>query len=195
MRASVEYIKEKFDEFNKMCFDGNLRPLPFKTTSARTFLGQIKCRRDMNSDGTWLYSDFKFVVSTTFDLSEDVIDDVILHEMIHYYILSNQMQDTAIHGVLFKMKMQELNKRFNRNISIRYTRTKAETDTDKTIRQHLVCIARFKDGRIGLIVPSKTRLFRIWDDLARADSVVECNWYVSLNPFFNQFPRVNSAKF
>jgi predicted SprT family Zn-dependent metalloprotease len=194
MRANVEYVKQKFNEFNELCFEGKLQPLPFKTTSARSFLGQVRFFREKNLDGTWYYCNFEFIVSTTFDLAEELVEDVILHEMIHYYILSNQMQDTAPHGELFMRKMQELNVRFNRNISVRHKSSKEEVETDKTIREHIICVVRFKTNRMGVTVASKANLFRLWDDLTQADKISECNWYVTKDPYFNRFPRVNTAK-
>lgn len=58
------------------------------------------------------------------DLPEDVVKDTIIHEMIHYYIMSNQMQDTAPHGKLFIAKMQEINRKFNRNLAVTHRTTK-----------------------------------------------------------------------
>jgi len=61
---------------------------------------------------------FQFVISTKVDLPEAEVEDTIIHEMIHYWILSNQMQDTGPHGDIFKAKMKEINMKYNRNLSI-----------------------------------------------------------------------------
>ena len=37
MIPTVEYIRQKFDEYNELMFEGKLKPLPFKLSSARTF--------------------------------------------------------------------------------------------------------------------------------------------------------------
>lgn len=58
MRPSVEYVERKFDEYNALIFGGKLPKLPFKISSARTFLGQIKYFREKNEDGTWNYYGF-----------------------------------------------------------------------------------------------------------------------------------------
>ena len=62
MIPTVEYIRQKFDEYNELMFEGKLKPLPFKLCSARSFLGQVRCCRQKNADGTWLYSDFQFII-------------------------------------------------------------------------------------------------------------------------------------
>ena len=45
MIPTVEYIRQKFDEYNELMFEGKLKPLPFKLCSARSFLGQVRCCR------------------------------------------------------------------------------------------------------------------------------------------------------
>ena len=85
MIASIDYVKRKFAEYNERCFEGKLEPLPFRLSSARTFLGQVRFKRKPNPDGTWHYSDFIFVISNKRDYPETEVEDTILHEMIHYY--------------------------------------------------------------------------------------------------------------
>lgn len=142
MIATLDYVKDKFEEFNNMCFEGKLKPLPFKLSSARSFLGQVRFRRDKNPDGTWYFSDFIFIVSNKMDMEEREIEDTILHEMIHYYILSNQMQDTSPHGEIFIRMMKDINYRFNRNITVIHKTTKEEHDKDTEVRQHIICVTR-----------------------------------------------------
>lgn len=88
MIPTVEYIRQKFDEYNELMFEGKLQPLPFKLSSARSFLGQVRCCRQKKADGTWLYSDFQFIISNKSDYAENVVEDTIIHEMIHYYLSS-----------------------------------------------------------------------------------------------------------
>lgn len=194
MIATLDYIKRKFDEYNTMMFGGRLQPLPFKLSSARTFLGAVTCRRKINADGTRHYYDFEFVISTKVDLPEDVVEDIIIHEMIHYWIFSNQMQDNGPHGDIFKKKMQEINMRFGRNISVAHKRTKADMDNDTETRQHLICISKMRSNQLGITIANKSKLFMLWDELPKVQQVVECHWYSSLDPFYNRFPRSSSLK-
>lgn len=196
MRPSIEYVEGKFDEFNALIFGGKLPKLPFKISSARTSLGQIKFFHEKNDDGTWHYYGFTFHVSNKFDLAEDVVEDTIIHEMIHYYICYNQMQDNGPHGDLFKQKMEEINNAFNRNITIVHKGTKQEAESDTEKRRHLVCISRFKDGQRAVTVSADNPriLFRIWDEIARIDQIEEYKWFYT-NPFFNRIPRAQNAKF
>ena len=189
MRATSDYIKRKFDEYNELCFEGKLKPLPFKLSNAKSFLGAVFFQREKNPDGTWHYYGFVFKISTVMDLPEDVVEDTILHEMIHYYIMSNQMQDTAPHGKLFIAKMQEINRKFNRNLSISHHTTKEEHDTDKRVQQHIICVSRLKNGKRGVTVAMKSRLFELWDEMPNIPNMAELKWVLSTDPYFNRFTK------
>jgi predicted SprT family Zn-dependent metalloprotease len=194
MIATIEYIEKKFQEYNELMFEGKLKPLPFKLTTARTFLGQVRFYQEKNPDGTMHYMNFQFVISTKVDLPESEVEDTIIHEMIHYWILSNQMQDTGPHGEIFKKKMKEINVKFNRNLSVAHKVTKDEADRDDEVRQHLICVSRLRNGKRGVTVATKSRLFQLWDDMANFPNMAEVKWVVSTDPYFNRFPRCTSAK-
>jgi len=189
MRATIDYIKRKFDEYNELCFEGKLKPLPFKLSNAKSFLGAVFFQREKKPDDTWHYYGFVFKISTVMDLPEDVVEDTILHEMIHYYIMSNQMQDTAPHGKLFIAKMQEINRKYNRNLSISHHTTKEEHDTDKRVQQHIICVSRLRTGRRGVTIATKSRLYELWDAMSNFPNVEECKWVISEDPYFNRFPK------
>lgn len=194
MRPTIEYIRQKFNEYNTMIFEGKLEQLPFKLSRARTFLGQIAFKRRKNPDGTCHYHDFIFRISCLIDRPEHIIEDTIIHEMIHYYILSSQIQDTSSHGRVFRKIMNDINRRFNRNITITHVKTEEDKDNDTQTRQHLLCVIKLDNGNTGLLVASHTRLFQLWDALYRARGLTEWTWYMSYNPFFNRFSRSQSLK-
>ena len=102
MIATIDYLERKFDEFNHTIFEGRLKTLPLRLSSARTFLGQLRYRRKRRFWGGWKYDNFQLVISTAKEMNEQLLEDTIIHEMIHYYILSNQLQDTSAHGKLFR---------------------------------------------------------------------------------------------
>lgn len=194
MKATLDYIKQKFQEYNDMCFEGKLKPLPFRLSSARTFLGQVAFQKEKNPDGTWHYYGFVFHISTLIDLPEREVEDTILHEMIHYYILSNQLQDTSAHGEIFTKMMKDINVRFNRNITVSHRYTKEEHDKDTEVRQHIICVSRMRNNQMGITIATKSHLFELWDEIPKVPTVAECSWYVTTDPYFNRFPRAASLK-
>ena len=114
--------------------------------------------------------------------------------MIHYYILSNQMQDTSPHGEIFVKMMKDINRRFDRNISIAHRATKEEHDKDTQVRQHIICVCRMRGNQMGITIATKSSLFQLWDEIPKFPKVEECNWYVTTDPYFNRYPRAKTVK-
>lgn len=194
MKPTRDYVQRRFDEFNALCFGGELRPIPVRLSRARSFLGQITYRREHRFFGRSRNESFVLRISTLFDLPPDELDDVILHEMIHYSILSRQLKDDSAHGALFRSMMDDINRRFGRHITVSHRRTAEDNARDTAVRQHLVCHVCFRDGRSGITVAAHTRLLSLWDDLSRWSEVSEFRWHVTRDPFFNRFPRSKVLK-
>ena len=124
MIPTVDYIQSCFDEYNVLFFNGTLPPIPIKLSNARTFLGKVTfVKRRKWLFGEWVYSNFKLRINTRFDLPEELIQDTILHEMIHYYIAVNHLRDTSTNGQLFRREMKRINEQGNRHITISYRLT------------------------------------------------------------------------
>ena len=132
--------------------------------------------------------------SEYYDFDEETFRNLMVHEMIHYWILSNQMQDTGPHGKIFLEKMKEINMKFNRNLSVAHKMTKEEADQDKEVRQHIICVSRLRNGKRGVTVVTKSRLFQLWEEMPNFPNMAELRWVVSLDPYFNRFPRATVAK-
>ncbi len=194
MKPTLDYVLRRFDEFNTLCFGGELRPIPVRLSRARSFLGQIAYHRERRLFGSNRNSGFVLRISTLFNLPQDELDDVILHEMIHLSILSRQLKDGSAHGPLFRSMMDDINRRFGRHITVSHRRTREDNERDTAVRQHLVCRVRFRDGRTGLTVAAHTRLLPLWDALQQWSEVSEFRWYVTRDPFFNRFPRSKVLK-
>ncbi|MBQ9285910.1 MAG: SprT-like domain-containing protein [Bacteroidaceae bacterium] len=194
MVATIPYVEATFARFNDLCFEGRLKPLPVRLSRARSFLGKIEFKRKRQLFGSWKYSDFVLVVSSLLDLPETLIEDIILHEMIHYFILSQQLQDTSTHGVIFKRMMRDINARYNRNVTISHRFTEDENELDNRRRQHLLCVAKLSDGRAGIMLAAHTRVLQLWNDVKQIPSVESCRWFTTTDPFFNRYPRAVRAK-
>lgn len=195
LRPTIPYIEAKFREYNELIFDGSLPPIPFRLTNARSFLGKISYRKESLPDGRKKFSNFIFHISARLDRPEEVIEDTILHEMIHYRILSRQEQDTAPHGELFRAWMNHINTKYGRHITIRHRSTEEEHNSDYEIHQHFICVLLMSDGSTGIAVSAKTRIFKLWDAFDKAPSVARAEWCTSMNTYFNRFPRTQTPKF
>lgn len=198
MRPTLSYIQQTFDEFNRLCFDGQLPPIPIVLSNARTYLGvcAYKTKRDLLMRKR--HYDFRLRISTRFDLPEDVIQDTILHEMIHYHIAYNHLKDTSTHGTLFRQIMQDFNRRFSRHVTISHRLTEQQRNeaTDKRRRWHVVAVIQMKDGRVGIkCLPRIIERVKTYDrQVRRAPEVDAISYHMTDNPFFNRYPTSAALK-
>ena len=93
MIPTIPYIEAKFDEFNKLMFGGELKRIPIVLGSATRVVGAFSCKVRRNFWGKKEYFDLKLRFSKKFDLPENELEDVIIHEMIHYYIHFKNLKD------------------------------------------------------------------------------------------------------
>ena len=98
MKATIPYIEQKFEEFNQQMFAGQLPKLPIELSDAKTFLGVCAFKTRKGKDGKKICYDFKLRINTRIDLPDEEIEDTIIHEMIHYFIGYNQLEDASAHG-------------------------------------------------------------------------------------------------
>lgn len=194
MRPTVEYIAARFAEYNTLFFEGKL-PVPlFRSGNARTMLGHLKYRRRRGLLGRVTCSDFVLTVSSRFDLPEREVQDTIIHEMIHLYILSGGIRDTSSHGTVFRTWMQKINTEYGRHITISHRFTTEELSADNHCRKHYFCVCELTDGRMGITVSSESAVCSIHLQLPRAFALTSCRWYGSTDPYFNRFPHVRTPK-
>lgn len=192
MIATVAYIKEKFDEFNQSIFGGELPRIPIVLGRATRVIGSFTYKARRNFWGKKEYVDLKLRFSTKFDLPENELQDVIIHEMIHYYIHFKNLKDKSAHGPLFKDIMNQINKNFGRKISIRHKGAVRSNEqiADAKPRCRVVAIVTMKDGKIGIkILPRiKEKVHHYYNAVSNSPTVSQVELYITLNPFFGQYP-------
>lgn len=199
MRPTVEYIEKKFDEFNRRMFAGRLPSLPIELSDAGGFLGKCVFQQRRLPDGLMEYSGFSLRINTRFDLPEAVVEDTIIHEMIHYFILLNGLHDTSNHGEIFKAIMGSINAAYGRNISVRHHGSKEEAAQAVSTRRvwHVIAAVYFKSGKAGVKVLPRT-VPKILDYHKAATAhrdIAEVKLYLSDNPFFNRYPTSAALRF
>ncbi len=192
MRPTTEFIQSRFNEFNRLCFNGELPSLPIRLSNARTFMGQLACKQRRTWTGVMEYYDYVLKISTRVDLPEQEVEDTILHEMIHYYIKVNRIKDTSTHGTIFRQIMDDINSRFGRHITISFkpSERQSEEAIDKRRKWHVLAIARLSDGRIGIkILPRyKERILNFRRKVFLIKGVLSVDFYFVDDPFYNRYP-------
>ena len=194
MLITVTEIQSIFTKYNELCFDGKL-PMPrIRIGNAKGYLGQLRYKVKKEKNGRLTYSDFSLNITQKYDLNQQKLEDVVVHEMIHYYIHYNNIQDTSAHGAVFRKMMNDINTRFKRHITISDRSGLPVSSNNQTVKLHLVCVASLRTGDTGIAVCARSRAFEIYDELPRRFDIVKSCWYFTTDPFFNRFKRTNTAK-
>ena len=199
MKVTIGYIEKKFDEFNRRMFAGRLPRVPVELANATSFLGQIVYRQERGADGCQSYCDFRLRISERREYSEDVLDDTIIHEMIHLLILWNGLHDTSTHGAIFKSVMESINAAYGRHVTVRHRATEEERQAVAESvghKWHVIAAIYFADGRVGLKVLPRTvqRVLYYHRAVAAHPTVREVRLYLHNNRFFNRYPASSALR-
>ena len=193
MIATLPFLKDRFEAFNTLCFGGALPQVPIKLGRAVRSLGSCTYKKRKHLFGRTEYYGFAIRISTRFDLPENELEDVLLHEMIHYEILVNQRQDTSAHGRLFRTRMKEINERFGRHITVSHRASSLQPPmaTDTAPAWRVVALVQLKDGRTGIKVLPRIvqRLQAYRRGLMRSGHVSSVDFYLTADPWFSRFPK------
>ncbi len=198
MTATIPYIERKFEEFNRQMFAGQLPKIPVMLSDAGSFLGKCVYKVSMGKDGKKEFYDFKLRINKRADLPERELEDVLIHEMIHYYIGVNRLEDTSSHGPLFTHIMNSINKRFGRDIKVSFQGTKEQKEllVDKRRHIHVVALVKLHDGRTGMkvlprVAPSILKFYNIISSSREVEAV---ELFMSDDILFNRYPNSSTPK-
>lgn len=128
-------------------------------------------------------------ISDRFDLPEHEIEDVIIHEMIHYYIWYRRMPDTSAHGPAFRRIMEAINERYGRHLDISHRSSKQQLDSDNHKKLHIICLTEWTNGDRGLTLVARTRIFEIHRAFSAESRVRNIKWVYSTDPYFNRLRK------
>lgn len=194
MVATYDYIAQKFEEFNALIFEGELPAPIFLPSKARSYLGRYECdvrRRPFRQPERYNH---RIRINTAMDFPENEIEDILIHEMIHYYISYKNLRDTSTHGEIFRKMMAGINDRFGRHISISVRRTEEMAQADTRLRRHNICAMTLPDGRRAFTPVTVQSMFKLWTLLPEAFEATEYAWFGSFDPFFNAYRKLNATR-
>lgn len=192
MKPTLEFVKERFAEFNRLCFDSSLPDIPLRISNARTYLGVSRYHKRRKLLGGYEMYGFNICISARFDLPEQEIEDTIIHEMIHYYIWQNGIKDTSAHGREFRRMMDNINNAHGRHITVSHRSDPAirEQAVDQRPRPHIIALITFRDGRTGIkVLPAIRRnAVRYKRGVMLSGRIRSIEFYATDEPWFNRFP-------
>ena len=190
---TIDYLRQAFEHYNDLIFEGKLPVPKLKWSRAKTRLGQMACKRK-TSWGRTKYYDFTISVSNYYKLTKEDIDDVLIHEMIHYSIAYTGLKDTSAHGIVFRGMMDKINRTFNRHITISVRTRNLQPRTLQQHKDYLILALETKDGKYFLSSVNPSAAGKLAISLARAREIAHYAWYQSQDEYFRSMPRVRSLR-
>lgn len=189
---TLAYLRQQFDYYNKLCFEGTLPTPVLRINNARTMLGCVRYKKEHRLFRKPRFCDFTLSISAYYKLTPEETDDIILHEMIHLDILCHQQHDDSAHGPLFRQRMKEINERFGRHITISH-KGKLQLNSEKKV-QNIIAVAQLNDGTWTISRVSPSRFHELQRLLPRSFKLQSIAWYNTRNPFFCNYPRSLTPK-
>ena len=191
MRPTLQQLIDKFYYFNHLIFEDKL-PIPeIRQTTDIYRAGCTISHIVRHADGTITRSGWIIRISVRFDSPESHFDNVLVHEMIHYYIGYNNLKDNDSHGELFVKMMNEINEKYGMNIQVRGVFSDAEISQLRP-RQRYFCVVQMEDGQIAFQVVAKNKVREVWNFYKTVPDIQEMTWYTSLNPRLGFAPLTTS---
>lgn len=180
-------------------FDDKLPFIPIVMSSALTFVGRCAYRRQRTLSGKVRYCDFRLRINNRIDMAEDELDDIIIHEMIHYYIAVNGIADTSSHGHVFRQMMDEINARYGRHITISHRSTPQQRDqamAGKRPTYKVIAVVSMADGKQGIKVLPRVleTILNYYNTVSGNDKVRDVKLYMSDDKLFDHYPKSGALR-
>ena len=190
---TTDYLQQAFEHYNALIFEGKLPVPKLKLSRAKTRLGQMACKRKTSWGRTKFY-DYTISVSNYYKLTTEEIDDVLIHEMIHYSIAYTGLKDTSAHGIVFRGMMDKINRTFGRHITISVRTRNLQPRMAQQAKDYLILALEMKDGKYYLSSVNPSAARKIATSLARTREIAYYAWYQSQDEYFHGMPRVRSLR-
>ena len=190
---TTDYLQQAFEHYNALIFEGKLPVPKLKWSRAKTRLGQMACKRKISWGRTKFY-DYTISVSNYYKLTTEEIDDVLIHEMIHYSIAYTGLKDTSAHGIVFRGMMDKINRTFGRHITISVRTRNLQPRMTQQAKDYLILALEMKDGKYYLSSVNPSAARKIATSLARTREIAHYAWYQSQDEYFHGMPRVRSLR-
>ena len=115
MVASHDNMLLTFDECNMKYFEGKLLFPQFDLLHSYRTCGYFQCSYRQVWFSKELY-DFKISITDYYDFTESQFVDIMVHEMIHYYLAYFGLDKRCRHGKEFKKMAERLNRTYGLHI-------------------------------------------------------------------------------
>ena len=132
MKISKGVLEKMFAECNKKCLDSCLIMPSISTCIGETSMGMFTVR-----EGRYT-RDMKISIARNFNLTNEELRDLLIHEMIHEYVYLKSGK--VSHNRMFKNKMKELNEKYGLDIRKNSKHLFRKYGNRKTLFQKLISL-------------------------------------------------------
>lgn len=193
MRIDINFIESNFEKFNHDYFDDKLPKPKFGIGRAKMILGSLNYKTKHTLFGSKKI-DYTIRLSVYYDQSEWQYLNTLLHEMIHYYISVNNIKDTSAHGKVFRFIMNELNKKYNWDMSISTKLQTLNVAVKRMPLERLVLAAESNNNDYYLSVINPDYARYIDNIFYKAKNIRRHNWFLAKDEYFSSFRQVRSPR-
>ncbi len=192
MEITIAYLQEAFRKYNEEIFENTL-PMPnLRVSNAKRRLGSMHYHIQKAWGKT--RRNFTIVVSNYYDVPLPLIEDTLIHEMIHYEIAYKKLKDTSAHGILFRQRMDEINSKHHRNITISKRMAEYAPRKSNSSETYLVLAIEMNDGSYLLSSVARTMLADLERQIKRVEKISNYAWYITQDAYFRNFPKVRTLR-
>lgn len=187
MRAAIPFVKKIYEEYNQKCFGGILPTPNYRISNTKRIWGNVRWWHRHDEIGKIVEQTFGLGITKRYDTTEERLIDIIVHEMIHIYIIVTGTPITAMHGPEFEKVVKEINEKYGRHVESRKGILPEELDSDTVREPHYLCYIEFGETRKGIMAftPKKTKQIKAF--FAKTPDITKHVFYYSDDPFFNRF--------
>lgn len=193
MRIDINFIESNFEKFNHDYFEDKLPKPKFAIGRAKMILGSLNYKTKHTLFGSKRF-DYTIRLSVYYDQSEWQYLNTLLHEMIHYYISLNNIKDTSAHGKVFRSIMNNLNKKYNWELSVSTKLQTLNIAVKRAPVERLVLAAESKDNDYYLSVINPGYVHYIDNIFCKAQNIKSHKWYIAKDEYFSSFRQVRSPR-
>ena len=125
----------------------------------KSYIGKCEFKRQRLPFGREKRYGFRLRFNTRADIPEREMEDTVIHEMIHLYILSRGIRDTSAHGKVFRSMIADINAKYGRHITVSHRMSKDERENMQGMKPswRLIAIVSMTDGRTGIVATHTQR--------------------------------------
>lgn len=179
MIATTSYITSRFNYFNDLIFGGKLKSIELRVNNTKSAGGQFNYYRNCRAR--------YIAISKKFDFTPEELDDVLVHEMIHYWDFTKR--GTSDHGTQFQKKMNEINKKFGMNITIQ-----GKWEINKETFHRWICVGETYFGQKIIIPVVSDNAKMKMEKYISCLNIKNYTWFKTNDTFFAKFKTITTRR-